>query len=78
MKTQGRQLIEILKKRGMTNMEILKLGISTCPWKRIDESLQRGEKLTKHKNDRGLNVYRVIKVYKPNKVWVVKWPDAPY
>lgn len=67
--TQGRKLIAMLKKRGMTTMELLQTGISTCPWKRIDECLQEGEQLTKHKNQRGLNVYRVA-VYKPKTVWV--------
>lgn len=67
---QGRRLISMLKTRSMTTMELLQLGISTCPWKRIDECLQEGEKLTKHKNQRGLNVYRVVKAYKPKTVWV--------
>lgn len=69
-KTQGRKLITLLKQRPMTTMELLKTGISTCPWKRVSESLEEGEILTKRKNARGLNVYRVEKVYTPKTVWV--------
>jgi hypothetical protein len=32
--TQGRQLIAHLKRGPMTTMELLRLGISACPWKR--------------------------------------------
>lgn len=67
---QGRLLITILKQRGMTTMELLQTGISTCPWKRIEECLQHDEKLTKHKNHRGLNVYRVVKSHKIQTNWV--------
>lgn len=69
-KTQGRKLIALLKQRPMTTMELLQTGISTCPWKRIRESLQEGEELTKRKNQRGLYIYRVTKAYKPQTKWV--------
>lgn len=69
-KTQGRKLIALLKQRPMTTMELLQTGISTCPWKRIRESLQEGEELTKRKNQRGLYIYRVNKFYKPKTKWV--------
>lgn len=68
--SQGRQLIKLLKTRGMTNLELLMTGISTCPWKRISESLTEDEVLTKHKNHKGLNVYRVVSTKKPHTVWV--------
>ncbi len=67
MKTQGRKLISMLRKRGMTTMELLQTGISTCPWKRIRESLHEGEELKPKKNKNGINVYRVI--YTPKTVW---------
>jgi hypothetical protein len=59
-KTQGRQLIALLKERPMTTMELLSTGISTCPWKRIREQMPDGWKIQASKNDRGLNVYRVV------------------
>ena len=43
--TQGRRLIEHLKRRAMTSMQIQMLGISTCWWKRVNESLRDGERL---------------------------------
>lgn len=58
--TQGRRLIAMLKKRGMTTLEMLFTGISTAPWKRIAETIRPAEKLVSHKNHRGLNVYRVV------------------
>lgn len=57
--TQGRRLIAMLKRRGMTTMDLLQTGISVAPWKRIAESLQEGERLLKKKDCRGLTVYRV-------------------
>jgi hypothetical protein len=73
-KTQGRKLIALLKQRPMTTMELLQTGISTCPWKRIRESLQEGEELTSYKSYQkglnGINVYRVTKAYKPQTKWV--------
>ena len=67
MKTQGRTLIEMLRKRGMTTMQLIQTGISTCPWRRIAESLHECETLDKKKNNNGIFVYRVI--YKPATVW---------
>lgn len=61
--TQGRRLIAILKRRGMTMMDLIQTGISVCPWKRIAESLKPGERLDNtRKNSRGLIVYRVVQV----------------
>lgn len=59
--TQGRQLIRMLKRRGMTTMDLVQTGISVCPWRRIAEGLQPGERLVKTKNARGLIVYRVTR-----------------
>jgi hypothetical protein len=61
MKTQGQKLIAALKRRSMTNLELLMLGVSTCPWKRIRESMPEGWRLDITKNPRGLNVYRVVR-----------------
>lgn len=57
--TQGRQLISMLKRRGMTTMDMLMTGISVSPWKRVAESLAPTERLTKAKRQDGLTVYRV-------------------
>lgn len=57
--SQGRRLIRLLKRRGMTTMDLLRTEISVSPWRRIAESLRPDEKLVKAKNKRGLNVYRV-------------------
>jgi hypothetical protein len=58
--TQGRRLIAVLKRKSMTTMEMLSLGISVAPWKRIAEQLRPDEHLVKRKNERGLTVYRVV------------------
>lgn len=57
--TQGRKLIFALKRRGMTTLEMLQLGISVCPWRRVTEALKEGEQLIKSKKGR-YTVYRVI------------------
>jgi hypothetical protein len=51
--TQGRRLIAILKRRGMTMMDLIQTGISVCPWKRIAESLKPGERLGHHAEELG-------------------------
>jgi hypothetical protein len=62
--TQGRKLIALLKKRGMSTLELQQAGISTCPWKRIVEQLRENEELTKTKfypyGERWRYVYRVV------------------
>lgn len=68
--TQGRRLIKLLKTRGMTSLELQMTGISTCWHKRVAESLEKDELLVPRKNERGLNVYRVVKEYKPKTRWV--------
>jgi hypothetical protein len=47
LKTQGRKLIEHLKRRPMTYGEMQMLGISTSPQKRVAESLYPNEQLVK-------------------------------
>lgn len=63
--TQGRQLISLLKRRQYTYMEMLLLGISTCPHKRIMESLKDDEAVSKGKKWLGGKEYattwRVVK-----------------
>lgn len=56
---QGRRLINILKREPMTYLEMLMLGISVCPWKRIKEQLRDDEKLVKKTNHEGLIVWSV-------------------
>ena len=62
--SQGRRLIALLKRRGMTYMEMLSTGISTSPQKRVVESLAPCEVVKKHKNARGLVVWRVVSATK--------------
>ena len=59
--TQGRRLIALLKRRGMTNLQLQLTGISTSHWKRIREQLRDGERLIAAKNAENRNVYRVVK-----------------
>lgn len=56
---QGRRLINILKREPMTYLEMLMLGISVCPWKRIKEQLRDGETLVKKTNHDGRIVWSV-------------------
>lgn len=62
--TQGRRLIALLKKRGMTTMDMMQTGISVCCWKRLREQLKPNEILLKNKRypDKGrwYYVYRVV------------------
>jgi len=62
--TQGRKLIALLKKHGMSTIEVQKTGISTCFWKRVREQLRPTEELIKTKqyplNGRWFYVYRVV------------------
>jgi hypothetical protein len=38
MQTQGDRLFSALKKRPHTYMEMIGLGVSTCPWRRLREA----------------------------------------
>lgn len=57
---QGRRLIAALKRKPHTYMEMLMLGISTSPQKRVVECLSPTEQVHKAKNSRGLVMWRVI------------------
>jgi hypothetical protein len=39
--TQGALLSEACKKRALTNMQLLDMGLSTSPWRRLGEWLDR-------------------------------------
>ena len=57
--TQGRRLIARLKRSPHTYMEMLMLGWSVSPWKRIRESLAVGEKLVKGRDKSGRTTWSV-------------------
>jgi hypothetical protein len=57
--TQGRRLIEHLKRRPFTYLEMQMLGVSTCAWKRISECLRHDEVLVKAKGRDNLIRWRV-------------------
>ena len=63
--TQGRELISLLKRRQYTYMEMLMLGISVSPWKRVVEALKDDEAVSKGKKWIGGKEYattwRVVK-----------------
>lgn len=59
--TQGRLLIEQLKQRPHTYMEMLDYGLSTSPWRRVAECLAPNEELVKGKR-RNLTTWFVRKV----------------
>lgn len=49
--------------RGLTYMDLLRLGVSVCPWKRLSEStegLRSGEKLERAERD-GRVVFRIAR-----------------
>lgn len=59
--TQGRFLIELLKKRPHTYGDMLQAlkWQSTSPWRRVTEQLKPNERLLKSKNGKGLVMWRV-------------------
>ncbi len=59
--TQGRKLIKALKKRPHTYLQMLSYGISTSPWKRVQESLLPEERLIKSTRGDGLTTWRVVR-----------------
>lgn len=59
--TQGRLLIEELKKRPMTYLDMYECHCGLSPHKRVMESLRDSEVLVKGKNRRGLVTWRVVK-----------------
>jgi hypothetical protein len=60
VKTQGRRLIEVLKRKPMTYMEMNQLGISVSPQKRIVESLAADEEIVKSTDYDGHTTWRVV------------------
>ena len=62
--TQGRLLIEALRKRPHTYLEMLRYGLSTSPWKRITECLHDTEAVKKeHRtvNGKRLVTWRIVR-----------------
>lgn len=59
--TQGRLLIEELRRKPHTYMEMLRYGLSISPWKRISESLGRDEFIEKSADRQGRTTWRVRK-----------------
>lgn len=60
--TQGQLLLNACRRRPMTYGDLLALGISTAPWKRIAESarhLKPGERLVRGTDRRGLVTFAV-------------------
>lgn len=58
--TQGRLLIAALKRRPHTYLDMLKHGVSTSPWKRVQECLHPHEEVVKGRNAHGLTTWRVV------------------
>jgi len=63
-KTQGRRLIEDLKKRPMTYRAMLQASESCSPWRRVKESLLPGEDVITATNAQGWKVWRVVSLKK--------------
>ena len=57
--TQGRVLIQALKRRAHTYGDMLAYGISTAPWKRVTEALEPHEAVKKGKRG-SLVTWRVV------------------
>ena len=49
--SQGRRIIRHLRKKPHTYMEMLMLGISVCPQKRVVEAMRDGEIIVKGKRN---------------------------
>ena len=60
-KRQGDKLVSMLKRRGMTTLELIQTGISVCPWRRVSECLPEGWKHDKSQRKGRHIVYRVVK-----------------
>jgi hypothetical protein len=60
--SQGQQLLQAIRRRAMTYGDLLALGISTCPWRRLEEAkhhLKPGERIVRGTNRRGLVTFAV-------------------
>ena len=60
MKTQGSILVEALKKRPHTYMEMLDYGLSIAPWKRVAETLRHRSDLKLVKGERRIGSVRLV------------------
>lgn len=65
-RTQGQRLLAHLKRKPHTYLEMLMLGISTCPWRRVREALRGHPELSLAKTRKTVNgqelvAWRVIK-----------------
>jgi hypothetical protein len=71
-KTQGRAIIEALKRRPLTYLEMIQLGQGLSPWKRVKESLHENEQvLVTDMYDDGLVRWQVL-TNAPK--YAVQWP----
>lgn len=66
MKTQVDKLLHALRGRPYTYMELIKLGISVCPWRRLSDDevsghLLKGERIVRKVNAKGLTTLRVVR-----------------
>ena len=60
--TQAQRLFSALRRKPHTYMDMLMLGISTSPWRRLTEAQSRlrpGERIVKATNARGLVTWRI-------------------
>jgi hypothetical protein len=60
-KTQGQRIAAALRRRPLSYMQMLALGISLCPWKRCRESLQPDESIRKGVNCDGLTTWAIVR-----------------
>jgi len=58
---QGDKLVSMLKRRGMTTLEMIQTGISVCPWKRVRECLPDGWQFKPVGTKGRHTVYRVVR-----------------
>jgi hypothetical protein len=60
-KTQGQKIVERLQKRWMSYSDMLALGVSLCPWKRVKDAIPEGHIVDKRTNAKGLIEWRVVR-----------------
>lgn len=61
--TQGKLIVRALKRRPHTYMQMLALGVSVCPWRRVEEAMRlhfSDHELVKGKTREGHTTWRVI------------------
>ena len=57
--SQGRRLVQLLKRKAMTYREMLQASESYSPWKRVKEALRSDETVVKGERN-GLVTWRVV------------------